>query len=302
LWSAEWITADDSRCVTTVSNATPLSTAFRTAAGLLKLPIASVASSKKRKRDGEGKALPSGRQAPKLNTAENNDMIQHDGPVVDLLLKNDDKQSLDAPNADPAKSESGTIDSRKGDSAGDDIESTALDEQLPDALNSYPTESIEGFAMEPVAQDSNATNSANSSAADEAIGLETAVQETQETPKSEVIDPYFFYLVKIRTGYPKRVLIPVDAKLPLRDILRGQAVLEFPSIQILTQPPESIPDKFILERNWKVDYAIQEAELHELAATDVVVEERNPNNIPISGGRIPNGADLLAILQQDIIG
>lgn len=126
---------------------------------------------------------------------------------------------------------------------------------------------------------------------------------SDDKPISHEQPLYHFYLVKVKTGHPKRVLIPVHRSHTIGDILRGQAVLEFPSIQVLSQDPGSIPEKFMLEKDWKIDFAQQEAELRALAASETaMIEEANPNNIPISKHRMPNEADLMAILQQDIIG
>jgi hypothetical protein len=131
---------------------------------------------------------------------------------------------------------------------------------------------------------------------------EPEVQDTSENPNSEEIPQYFFYLVKIRTSVPREVLVPVDKTQSIGDILRGQAVLEFPSIRVLTHAPDSLPEKFLLERGWKADNARREAELRELASSTDVMFEETPSANMLPPGRIPNGADLLAILQQDIVG
>jgi len=57
-----------------------------------------------------------------------------------------------------------------------------------------------------------------------------------------------FYLVKPLTSSTTRVLIPLQPTSTLQTCLRGQVVLEFPTIQVLKHPPNDLPEGFQLER------------------------------------------------------
>ena len=74
---------------------------------------------------------------------------------------------------------------------------------------------------------------------------------------------FHFYLVKPHTSSSRRVLIPLSNEATLSTGLRGRVVLEFPTIQVLFKPPESLPSEFRLED----DYLNQERnEVEELLA------------------------------------
>jgi hypothetical protein len=75
-----------------------------------------------------------------------------------------------------------------------------------------------------------------------------------ELPESEpAIRPrnYHLYLHRPLTpsSFPK-VLVPLNLNKTLTDLLRKREVLEFPTIYVLHEPPEDIPEKFMLEKHY----------------------------------------------------
>lgn len=128
---------------------------------------------------------------------------------------------------------------------------------------------------QPVAQESSTTAAEDSSSA-ERSSAETG-QKIQEDPSNkgpptdssssdgpssspqsiEAPHPHrdvYFYLHRPHTGTKQTVLIPVSPSSPLRDILRGRTVSEFPTIYILPQSPQELSqsghEKFLLEEEY----------------------------------------------------
>ncbi|KAF2197105.1 hypothetical protein GQ43DRAFT_444522 [Delitschia confertaspora ATCC 74209] len=105
----------------------------------------------------------------------------------------------------------------------------------------------------------------SSSEADPTVPLPT-IANTQPQPTHP---DYHFYLLKPRTNSQKRVLIPLSPSALLSESLRGQTVLEFPTIYVLTTPVESLPQDFMLEAQYLKQVAEEEKELEEaLKAVD----------------------------------
>lgn len=96
-------------------------------------------------------------------------------------------------------------------------------------------------------------------------------QEVQETPSNQgsstdssslqnpqgLLHPHrnvYFYLHRPHTGTKQTVLIPISPSSPLKDILRGRTVSEFPTIYILPQSPQDLSrpghEKFLLEEEY----------------------------------------------------
>lgn len=73
--------------------------------------------------------------------------------------------------------------------------------------------------------------------------------QTSPQPMTSTEDLYF-YLAKPLTSSLTRVLIPLRSDSTFSTCLRGQVVLEFPTIQVLKHPPTALPDGFQLERDY----------------------------------------------------
>jgi hypothetical protein len=79
---------------------------------------------------------------------------------------------------------------------------------------------------------------------------ETAPQERAVYPTPASLS-YHLYLLRPHTpsSLPK-VLVPLDPAKPLDHHLQRRVVLEFPTIYVLTSPPEELPTKFMLEKDY----------------------------------------------------
>ena len=78
---------------------------------------------------------------------------------------------------------------------------------------------------------------------------------------------FHFYLVKPHTSSSRRVLIPLSNEATLSTGLRGRVVLEFPTIQVLFKPPQSLPSEFQLEDDYLDQELKERNDLEELLAT-----------------------------------
>ncbi|KAF2813347.1 uncharacterized protein BDZ99DRAFT_556893 [Mytilinidion resinicola] len=76
----------------------------------------------------------------------------------------------------------------------------------------------------------------------------------------------YFYLVKPHTSSNRRVLVPLTADQQLSTCLQNRVVFEFPTIQILSTPPESLPPQFQLDSDYLEQERREQLELGELLA------------------------------------
>jgi len=73
--------------------------------------------------------------------------------------------------------------------------------------------------------------------------------------------PEHFYLLKPFTASKSIVLIPVDSSGKLTDCLRGQTVLEFPTVYALPNASDALPAGFMLEEHYNKLQKAEEAEV-----------------------------------------
>lgn len=73
-----------------------------------------------------------------------------------------------------------------------------------------------------------------------------------------------FYLLKPHTTSASRVLIPLSSDATLTQSLRRQNVLEFPTIHVLLQSPDELPDSFDIEEQYLKATRQEDAELEDL--------------------------------------
>ncbi|KAF2496252.1 hypothetical protein BU16DRAFT_371373 [Lophium mytilinum] len=116
----------------------------------------------------------------------------------------------------------------------------------------------------------------------------------------------YFYLVKPHTSSDRRVLAPLTADAQLSTCLQNRVVLEFPTIQILSTPPESLPPTFQLEFDYLEQARKEQVELEQLLAS----VKPPPDGMPIDGDVKPETgttsvADLddkkiLEVLRRDL--
>jgi len=139
-------------------------------------------------------------------------------------------------------------------------------------------------------------------------GLERPVHQEQPTSQKQQfrLGNRYIYLIKPRTTSSHHVLIPLKASITLGEALRHREVLEFPTLQVLSHPPNKVPDSFILEVEYLAQFQIQQQEIEHLAslADDILADGQKAFvTTPETGTRtISNNDDILAILQRDIMG
>lgn len=88
----------------------------------------------------------------------------------------------------------------------------------------------------------------------------TIITERPTSPPAAKPPKLYFYLVKPFTRAGERVLIPTDSQTPFAGCLHGQEVFEYPTVQVLKEPPDSLPAGFTLEADYlkKTNKLIQE--------------------------------------------
>ncbi|KAI9753401.1 MAG: hypothetical protein M4579_005173 [Chaenotheca gracillima] len=90
----------------------------------------------------------------------------------------------------------------------------------------------------------------------------------------------YFYLHRVQTPSRTRVLIHLDqpTEVTLSTVLRDKVVLEYPTIYILPNPPDALPEGFQAEEEFLKVKPVSRGDLGEgtrLNALDVETEERN---------------------------
>lgn len=85
--------------------------------------------------------------------------------------------------------------------------------------------------------------------------LEKSLED--ETPATSE----YFYLLKPFTASKSNVLIPIDSSGRLTDCLKGQTVLEFPTVYVLPNAPDALPAGFMLEERYNKMQKAEEVEV-----------------------------------------
>lgn len=62
-----------------------------------------------------------------------------------------------------------------------------------------------------------------------------------------IVPPLHFYLLRPHTPSSSRVLVPLSPSSTLAELLKNRVILEFPTIITLSQPPDRLPDGYMLE-------------------------------------------------------
>lgn len=77
-------------------------------------------------------------------------------------------------------------------------------------------------------------------------------------------EPEFFYLRRPFTASKSVVLTPIDPSKPLTECLKGQTLLEFPTIYVLPDKPDSLPTGFMVTEQYDKVQKAEEAEVNSL--------------------------------------
>lgn len=133
---------------------------------------------------------------------------------------------------------------------GEDANSTVKSE--PDQIPRESLHSVNGAkdAAPPTANNPIANHSQPATPAAASAAAETEEEELSKQPPPTP-PPHHYYLVKPFAKTKDRVLIPLNPHSPLRDCLRGQEVFEYPTVQVLEEPPHKLPGGFVLERTYR---------------------------------------------------
>jgi hypothetical protein len=76
--------------------------------------------------------------------------------------------------------------------------------------------------------------------------------------------PEYFYLLRPFTASKSIVLTPIDSSKSLTKCLQGQTVLEFPTIYVLPNEPDSLPTGFLLAEHYEKVQKAEEKEVDEM--------------------------------------
>jgi hypothetical protein len=76
--------------------------------------------------------------------------------------------------------------------------------------------------------------------------------------------PEYFYLLRPFTASKSIVLTPIDSSKSLTECLQGQTVLEFPTIYVLPDEPDSLPTGFLLAEQYEKVQKAEEVEVDDL--------------------------------------
>jgi hypothetical protein len=112
----------------------------------------------------------------------------------------------------------------------------------------------------------------------------------------------FFYLLKTGTTSSSKVVIPLDLGTSLTHCLQDRTVLEYPTIFVLPNAPDSLPDGFILEEDYNMIRKGEEAELKE-ALRSLGPSRQQQTMQPEPRDTLPSHTDaqrILDMLKRDV--
>ena len=130
---------------------------------------------------------------------------------------------------------------------------------------------------------------------------ETSAKNEASDLEADLSSPErYFYLLKPRTASREKVLISLDSSSTLGNSLRNQLVLEFPTIYVLPMPPEQLPKRFMLEKQYMEQEKEEQQEMDELLKDPAVLKALKEDGPVNEEGTKVENADILDVLQKDI--
>ncbi len=228
LWTVELIRHDGSRNLTDCLETLGLSERYAT---LLreKQPRPQPRPKKKSKRNHE----PNPEVDRTTNPAATSEPVPRSGAEIETV---EDSTSLTKPGAETMSLQPATSTTNKPASVHAGMKRKSIDQSAA-AAAAAAEDSTTGPSNEP----------------------STAPPKDPETPPD-----HYFYLLRPHTTSSSRVLIPVSHFAPLKEILKNQIVLEFPTIYALKYAPDALPEGFILESEYLGQSKAEAQELDEL--------------------------------------
>lgn len=146
---------------------------------------------------------------------------------------------------------------------GDDASKSSL-QPRPESVDHFATPT-DDKTVEPVPQkreDLPSDEPTGEKPCDPSNALEKSAEHVEESLK--VVNrttPEYFYLLKPFTASKSNVLIPIDSSGKLTECLKGQTVLEFPTVYVLPNAPDALPAGFMLEEKYNKIQKAEEAEV-----------------------------------------
>jgi len=122
-------------------------------------------------------------------------------------------------------------------------------------------------------------------------------QSCQPASTPTTMEDLFFYLYRPNTLSKYKCLIPISKLGSIGEALQGRTLLEFPTIYVRGESPESLVEPFITESEYLHNHG-----------SDIPVNLPSFGNIDVEEGEItalPDNIDdskILAVLQKDAVG
>jgi hypothetical protein len=131
---------------------------------------------------------------------------------------------------------------------------TLLSQPGPESVGHSSSKPAEDKPIEPVPQkpeDLPSDRPGDETVMDPSNAIEkNTVHSEKSLDDEKPTTPEYFYLLKPFTASKSNVLIPIDSSGKLTECLRGQTVLEFPTVYVLPNTPNALPAGFMLEERY----------------------------------------------------
>jgi hypothetical protein len=114
-------------------------------------------------------------------------------------------------------------------------------------------------------------------------------------PGDDLLSDLNFYLHCPNTPSAIKSLIPINPNATIADVVKERLLLEFPTIFILYDPPEMLPEPFILEADYAKRYDDQAALIPSTGETDGTTEKQEQATSQVDERR------LMEVLQKDLV-
>lgn len=178
--------------------------------------------------------------------------------------------------------------------------------QLQGQLQGLESTQVEFESVEPPTSDPT-----NVPSQQQPVSLPDSTQKEEAVPQSHSMDkitPHrdvYFYLHRPRTATKQPVVIPLPPSMDLATALRGRTVLEFPSIYVLLDSPETLltekRSQFLLEDDYlRTEKPALEQEAGEILPGQDGLDDTSSAN-PMDLGQVDE-QKVLEVLKQDLFG
>ena len=310
MWTVEWVQGDGSK---SVDNESFCESTIAELWNVIEAKKANAEQGKKRKRvtagtnhgptksatTGAGNASkPLSQSASSALETKTTIKEEESGEAQQLPLNQDDAPTTKSEGAD-GQDESALNTTKSQVIANLQVEQQSLiikQEALSDQEDEQP--SAEAMGVDELKQGQDKEEPPKPVEAEDTIDSSMAEsdQQAQATPSQT-----HFYLLKPLTTSNRRVLIPLDSTATLTACLKGRTVLEYPTIYVLGDGPETLPAGYQLEESYTKGFKAEQREVDELL--DQSKQLVGGAVQPPEGKEKPLDADsILDMLQRDLGG